>query len=496
MIDLPYSLYTAAQCRAIDQAAIQQGAARGIVLMKQAARAALRVARAHWQGQKPMVVLCGGGNNGGDGYVLAALAAASGAWVQVYWVQNPQSLSGDAALAYAFACQEGVLIQAFNTQQPPLLPEGALLIDALLGTGLTGELRPDYAAAIGWLNATGQPILALDVPSGLCATTGAGLGAWVRADACVTFVALKQGLLTGFGPEACGALYFDDLNIAPAFYPQAPLQRTDWARESLGLPERSACAHKGHSGHALVIGGDYGYGGAALMACEAALKVGAGLVSLATHEQHITASLVRQPEVMAKAVRNGLELLPSLARASVVAIGPGLGQSAWSQQLLQAVLAQQKPAVWDADALNLLAELPPPSEPKPQWLLTPHPGEAARLLGWPLARVQANRFEAVQALQQRYGAVVVLKGAGTLIAGPEGVFVANVGNAILASGGTGDVLTGLLAGLMAQGLSPLDAARIGVCLHGAAAEALALQQGLRGWTATDLLPALKGLLNG
>ncbi len=495
MLQLPHNLYTCAQTRSIDQAAIQQGGIRGIVLMKRAARAALRVLVERWPAHGPIALLCGSGNNAGDGYLLAGLAKSQGLSVAVWHAQDPALLQGDAQLAYAFACQEQVVMAPFDNQQPPQLPADAVVVDALLGTGVVGPVRPAFATVIGWINCCGLPVLALDLPSGLCGDTGAELGSAVIATASVCFVALKQGLLTARGPALCGDLYCENLDIPANFYPAPAVQRIDLMSQITHLPKRSADAHKGQSGHVLVLGGDQGFGGAALMAAEAALVTGAGLVSLATQPEHVLASLVRRPEVMALGVRNGAEAAPALARASVLAIGPGLGRGPWGQQLLQAALTFQLPMVVDADALNLLAEQPAPRATRANWILTPHPAEAGRLLGVTTAQIQADRFAAVRALQAKFGGVVLLKGAGTLIADAAGAVLANVGNAGLATAGSGDMLTGIIAGLLAQGMAPSAAARLGVCLHGGAAELFAEQEGLRGLIATDLLPALKVLMN-
>ncbi|HET8711026.1 MAG TPA: NAD(P)H-hydrate dehydratase, partial [Spongiibacteraceae bacterium] len=265
------------------------------------------------------------------------------------------------------------------------------------------------------------------------------------------------------------------------------------------LASRPRSAHKGNYGHVLVIGGDHGMAGAVAMASQAAARTGAGLVSCATRAEHIAALVARCPEVMAHAVNSLSELEPLLGRATAIVIGPGLGQSAWAEQMLygvwQHIQAKPLPVLVDADALNLLADgsiIPQPHYAK--WVLTPHPGEAARLLGCTNAEIQRDRFAAVAALQQRFGGVVVLKGAGSLIAAPDGIIVANYGNPGMATGGMGDVLSGIVGGLLAQGIAPGRAAALAVCLHGCAGD-LAAQAGERGLLATDLLAHLRGLLN-
>lgn len=481
---LPQGLYPAAVVRAIDAAAIAAGTP-GVVLMKRAARCALNQIINRYP-KASLWVLCGGGNNGGDGYVLAGLARAKGLEVRVYCSSEPATLTGEAAEAFSFALQERVSVYPVD-QLPLEVPEGLVIVDALLGIGLNGPVRAQIAQLIDRLNSLPVPKVALDIPSGLCADTGQILGAAVIAELTVCFVALKPGLLTGSGPALCGELVFDDLAIAPEYYPQAPITRVDFPICRGLMPKRARDAHKGSSGHVLVVGGDLGMGGAALLCSEAALKTGAGLVSLATRAEHLTASLVRHPEIMAKNVNNAADLARLIAKASVLALGPGLGQQPWGQQLYQAALASGKPIVLDADGLNLLALATAGLNCPQPCVITPHPAEAARLLGVTTAQVQQDRVAAARALVAKTGAVVVLKGAGSIVASAGQVFIATVGNPMLATAGSGDVLCGLIAGLLAQGLKPLDAALLGVCLHGALADTLVARSGPYGHSAGDLV---------
>lgn len=333
---------------------------------------------------------------------------------------------------------------------------------------------------------------AVDIPSGLHADNGARLGVAVCADLTVTFIALKLGLLTGDGPALSGELQFDDLQGDARLLLQAPsvAQRLD----SANLPRlnaRSPVAHKGQFGHLLVVGGDLGMGGAALLCADSALRAGAGLVSLATRPEHVAASLVRRPEVMCAAIASANQLLALSERADVCVVGPGLGQGAWSRSLLSAVCGLDVPQVWDADALNLLAagQVIAPG----QGVLTPHPGEAARLLGSDTTSVQADRPAAARALAQRFGLVVVLKGAGSLIASPDGrLALCDRGHPAMAGAGLGDVLAGLIGALLAQGLAAYDAACLAVWLHARAGEVLAAQG--RGLAAGDLPCTIRQLL--
>jgi NAD(P)H-hydrate epimerase len=345
------------------------------------------------------------------------------------------------------------------------------------------------------INASSHPVLAIDIPSGLNADSGQPLGAAVVANATVTFIGMKQGLLTGAAPDYCGRLYFSNLDVPQTVYDSVSPSARRVTRTQLmdRLGPRPRTAHKGHFGHVLIIGGDAGYVGAARMAAEAAARVGAGLVSVATRRVHASALATSFPVAMSHGVESAAELNALLPRASVVAIGPGLGRSDWALGLLAQVLESPLPAVVDADALNLLA-----AEPcmRQDWILTPHPGEAARLLQTNTTAIQADRFAAALNIQKCCGGVCVLKGAGTVIAATGGqLSVCDSGNPGMSSGGIGDVLTGVIAGLLAQGLNLDDAARLGVCLHAEAGDRAAEVGGERGLIATDLMPWLSRLAN-
>ena len=492
---LPSRLYRAEQTRVLDHCAIHKHGIRGITLMRRAAQAALDKLLTHWPDTRSLSVWCGTGNNGGDGYVLAGLAKRRGLSVQLIQVGDAQKLKGDALLAKNWAQDEGVQLTPWSVLTSI---KGQLLVDALLGTGLVGDVREPFTQAIQQINLYPAATVALDIPSGLCSDTGAILGGVVRADLTVSFVGLKQGLLTGAGPGCCGVLEFDGLALPEEAFSsiEHSSQRIDSQLPEQYLMPRSRSAHKGLFGHVLVLGGNIGMGGAAIMAAEAASRAGAGLVSLATRPEHVQAALVRCPEIMTLGVDNGHDITASLKRASVLVIGPGLGTDAWSEQLLREALASGQPLVVDADALNLLCSghfsLPQNSN----WIITPHPGEAARLLGTSSHTVQCNRFDAARALQKKLNATVVLKGAGTLICHDQKspFDLCSAGNPGMATGGMGDILSGILGGVLAQGFALHDAARIGVCLHAVAADRAAID-GERGMRASDLLPWIQHLAN-
>lgn len=497
MAKLPLALYTASQVRELDRITIEDHGIPGLVLMKRAGRAILNALLARWPDPSAITVYCGAGNNGGDGYIVAALARRKGIAATVIQVAPGMRLKGDARAAMEYALVEQVPMVAWADAETP---SDGVIVDALLGIGISGEVRGDSAAAIAAINASHLPVVAVDIPSGLCADSGAALGTSVQADLTVSFIGLKRGLCTAHGPAACGELLFDDLAVPETVYQRlAPsLARLDWQLLSSELTPRRADAHKGLFGHVMVIGGDTGYGGAVAMAAEAALAVGAGLVSVATRPEHVAAVLARCPEVMAVGVASGQSLEPWLERPTVLVIGPGLGRSPWSEQMLQKAAASGLPMVVDADALNIVAEgRVAASADTRDWLITPHPGEVARLLGITNAQVQSDRFAALEQLGSRFRGPVILKGAGTLVAVPgEVTGLCPYGNPGMSVGGMGDVLSGVLGGLLAQGLAPGLVARLGTCAHSLAADLAVAQGGERGLRATHLLSPLRALLNG
>jgi len=497
---LPGECYTAAQVRELDALAIAQGDDNdGYELMSRAGEAAFACLLERWPEEGSVCVFAGPGNNGGDAYVLAALACHHGLDVVFYTLGDHSQMTEAASKARAMALEAGVEPQAFRGE---LVYEGQVIVDGLLGTGLNKDVAGDFAIAISAINAHLADVLALDLPSGLSADSGRVLGSSIEATLTVTFIGVKQGLLTADGPDVCGEIAFASLAVDPVLYHQVPAncERVSWDRlERLGqrLAPRRGNSHKGLFGHVLVVGGDHGMGGAVAMAVEASGRCGSGLIRCATRSEHVSSILVRRPEAMVRAVESGLELQPLLEKSTVIGCGPGLGQSSWSELLLQQVLNVESPLVLDADGLNLLAS--------PGWkrsfaerdvVLTPHPGEAARLLNTTIEQVQADRFTAARQLAQDYEAVVVLKGQGTLIATPDGkLALCTDGNPGMSCGGMGDVLTGVIAALLAQGLSPWQAARYGVCIHSGAADMAAAENGQRGLLATDLMPYLRELVN-
>jgi len=498
MFETATAIWMPEDVRSLDRTATTAFGIPAYDLMGRAAEAVCAAAGARWPEARRWLVLCGAGNNGGDGYVIARLARRAGRDVQVCALVDPRELKGDAATAWRdFVADGGVTV----TFEPALLAGAGLVVDAILGTGLSRPVSGDLLGVIGAVNAAGRPVVAVDIPSGLDATTGFPNGAAIRADLTVTFVGRKLGLHLGEGPAYAGRVEFADLGIPPAAVERAGLAgqarlRLFTAGDLPGvLPRRVATAHKGNFGHVLVVGGNHGMGGAARLAGEAALRSGAGLVSVATRPAHAALLPLARPELMAHGIATVTDLAPLLARATVVAVGPGLGRDDWARGLLSAVLAARLPLVVDADALNLLA---PADGPRDDWVLTPHPGEAARLLDLPTGEVQRDRLGALAAIRKRWGGTVVLKGSGTLIGGAPGpAWVIATGNPGMATAGMGDVLTGITAALLAQAgtsLPTADIAAAAAFVHGAAGDAAA-GGGQRGILASDLIGHLRPWLN-
>ena len=491
MNTLPRRLYPAASLAELDRRAALQGLPSGL-LMERAGQATFGFIRTRWPESRHWLILAGGGNNGGDGYVVARLARLAGLAVTVAALKPPPPDGPAAAAATAYQGCGGTL-QPLGTS----LPAGVdLVVDALFGIGLDRPLRGRAAEMIGKVNRTSLPVAAVDIPSGVHADTGAVEGAAVLADLTVTFIGLKPGLFTGAGVNHVGRLEFARLGVPEALAAdlQPRAQRIEAGELNLALPARPPGAHKGRFGHVLVIGGERGFAGAPCLAGAAAARTGAGLVSVLTRPEHIAAVVGARPELMAHASADGALPAALLERANVLALGPGLGQSPWSRSLWRAALEASQPLVLDADGLNLLAADP---RRRRGWILTPHPGEAARLLETTVGAIEADRIRSVQRLVERFEATVVLKGAGSLVLSPgeDPPWLCDRGNPGMASGGMGDALTGVIAALLAQGLGAPVAARLGVWIHACAGDRAAARGGPRGLLAGDLIDELRAVVN-
>ncbi len=477
-------LYSTAQIRAIEQAAFA-GVIASDALMQEAGTAAFAVLRESWPEARRLLILCGTGNNGGDGYVIARLAKEAGLDVTLIALDAPKT--ADALAMASAARQAGVTPQPWSG----VLPDTDVIVDALLGIGLNSPLRGPVAEMVAAVNRSGLPVLAVDLPTGIDADTGAVWGDAISANITVTFLGDKPGLLTGEGASHAGRRIVKSLRLPASCYPEQPLGRC-LSDADLRFPARTRNSHKGDFGHVLVIGGDQGMGGAGIMAAEAALRAGAGRVTLATHPDHVAAMLARCPAVMVRGIHHPAELEPLLVQASVIIVGPGLGRHSWGQRLWQAVQSVPVPQIVDADGLYWLAQSAP--SPRADRILTPHPGEAATLLGEKTADVQRDRIAAIRRLAARFGGIPVLKGAGTLLASGDALALCPFGNPGMATAGMGDVLAGVTGGLVAQFGANFETVSRAVLAHALAGDKAAVE-GQRGLMATDLLPWVRECVN-
>ena len=512
-------IVTAEQMRELDQRASEEFGVPSIVLMENAGLRTFDIVYRMLDdvNGRQAAIVCGRGNNGGDGFVVARHLHQIGVSVQVLLVGRADEIKGDARINLEIAKKSGIPIEEVTEigQVCMALARSDLVVDALFGTGIKGEITGLPGEIIDAINDSGRPVVAVDLPSGLDSDTGQICGRCVRADQTVTFGLPKIGLAVYPGAALAGRVHVAEIGIPEKAFQTAGIRTFVTAEEDVRwrLPERPPDAHKGTFGHAAVIAGSVGMTGAAAMTSEAAVRVGAGLVTLGIPESLNDILEVKVTEVMTvpmpetdarsfsrAAVQRALNLIH---RCDAAAVGPGLGRNpetvAFVHELLPLI---EKPMVIDADGLNAVAEdVSVLGKLKVPAVLTPHPGEMARLMsgerdarveaGTSISAIQSNRLRVAQDAAERFGAVVVLKGAATVIASPDGeAWINPSGSVAMASGGTGDVLTGALVGFLAQGLSPLDAAICAAYIHGRAGELAAREIGEAGAAAPDLLPRL------
>jgi len=440
---------------------------------------------------------CGPGNNGGDGYALAALATAAGLDARAIAVTDPAGLRGAAAAAFNLARTARVAVGGLASAGDAGF-EPDVVVDALLGTGLTRAPGGNIATAVAAINAASVPVLALDIPTGLNSDSGLVSGAAVEAEATVTFVGLKAGLFLGSGPQLRGQLEFAGLDLPEAIYAGAPalLKRCDTSDLAGLFRPRSRTSHKGLNGRVLIVGGARGMAGAARLAAEAALRVGAGLVHAAVATDSVAQVMAGRPEIQCRGIDGPDDVADLVANADVIVVGPGLGREPWGERLAAALLGARHPLVVDADAINFLAGHP---QRRHDWVLTPHPAEAGRLLGKTAAAVQSTRAITVRELAQRYGGIAVLKGACSLIAQDDETStncpsVCDYGNPGMATAGMGDVLAGVVAAAIGQFGFSRQSIEAAVVAHALAGDDAA-RDGERGLLASDLLPHLRRRVN-
>lgn len=483
-------IYQTAQIREFENLAETRFGISGTMLMERAAEAAFDFLLRRFPNAKKIIVFCGSGNNGGDGYVLATLLKERGLHVSLVHVGALTKLTPATLSAYERSKALNIPILPFSEEED--YSHADLIVDAICGIGLKGNLRKETVVVIEKIARTQLPVFSLDVPTGIDADTGHLLGTAISATATMTFIGLKLGLLTGRGIAYTGELALNSLQLPSDLfaYVEPVAEKITLNAYQKYLKPRPRDWHKGLSGHVLVIGGEQGFTGAARMAGLAALRSGAGLVSLATHPDEI----ITNPELMCHTVKEAKTLDSLVAKADVIVIGPGLGQTDWSKMIWDYVMSLgfEIPMVVDADGLNWLAKT---EQFNNNWVLTPHPGEAARLLNETTETVQKDRLTSLTAINKRYGGVTILKGAGSLILSPNSrPALCDKGNPGMSSAGMGDVLSGILGGFIAQGIPLGDAAKLSVCLHAAAGD-LAAKEGERGMVATDLMPFIRRLSN-
>ncbi len=484
-----YPVFSRQQIRELESSAIEQHGFKSYDLMQRAGKAAFMFIREHYPEAKRILLIAGGGNNAGDGYILARLIHNADIECYTMPVVPITELHGDAMRAQNdYAIHGGRDVDYSDT-----LPECDLIIDALFGTGLTRTVENEFADTINAINRTPTPVVSLDIPSGLSADTGNPMGPTVSANTTLTFIGLKSGLITGESQNYTGKVGVDTLDLPAAIIDNAEKLGTSISQSlpTQLLPARKQSGYKNLYGHVLVVGANVGYPNAARLAGEAAARTGAGLVSVACHPDNVAAIASGCGSLMVKAIHQPRNLADLINKADVILIGPGLGQDKWAQKVFARVIETRKPLVVDADALRLLGNNPSKCD---HWILTPHPGEAAQLLACNTEEIQLNRVSSTLAIQEQYAGISVLKGSGTLTCHEQQLNFCTSGNVSLATGGTGDVLAGIISSLIAQGISLEDAASGGVMLHGLAAELIS-KHGTRGVLAEDLFPAIYKLVN-
>lgn len=497
---------TSEEMRNIDMQTIQEIGIPGVVLMENAGLGVVHAISERWDCPIAVSIFVGRGNNGGDGLVVARHLANRGYDVKTYVMAEPEKFTGDALVNLQIARNMHLLMEFILSEEQleahkERIAASDLLVDAIFGTGLKGAVRGFAASVIEFINSTGLPVVAIDLPSGLDANTGKVEGPCIRADLTVTMALPKRGLLLYPGADFVGELKVADIGFPGQVVDSQNIsvnlvQESDAARL---IPSRPRDAHKGTFGKVLVLAGSLGFTGAAAMASEAALRVGAGLVTLGIPRSLNPIMAVKLTEVMTRplpetealtlAASTYDDILKLISDADVVAIGPGISRNPETASLVQNLCKEmQKPKVIDADGLNALSENREILKNLgPKTILTPHPGEMARLMGCPISHIQSDRIGIAQNFAKENGLVLVLKGAPTVTADPQGsVYINSTGNPGLASGGTGDVLTGAIAGFLAQELDITDAAILGVYVHGLAGDLAAMARGEAGMLAGDV----------
>lgn len=484
-IELNRALYLTGQTRELDRLAIEEFGTPGLVLMERAGRSAFGKILQRFPGAERVVVMCGPGNNGGDGYVVARLMHQIG--VQAVIVRTSEPKTEDAKAVCEAYLEAGGTIEK---DAIAFISCADLIVDALLGAGLTRAPAEPFSDLINAANENHCACVAIDLPSGLSGDTGHAFDPTIQADCTVTFIGKKLGMYTADGEACCGDRIYESLDIDPEVY-----RRVEPAAHILVAPSmapRPANSHKGDYGNLVIAGGDYGMLGAVLLAGKAALRSGAGLVTIASHEHHLDQPALNQPELMSDVYEQPGHCEELFQAADAIVIGPGTKENDWGKNLFDTTCQYQLGRVIDAGGLRLLAN----SRAKKfdRQILTPHPGEAAALLNTNSTDIQRDRVAAALNISKQYGGICVLKGAGTVIAGKGLVRICDRGNPGMASAGMGDVLSGIAGTLLAQGMTPMEAACAAVWLHSESADRATLALSQPSLLATDVINSLSNVI--
>lgn len=497
MDSLPYQMFTTSEIRNIERFHATTSGGDCYDLMRLAGRALVNEIKRRAPHSKLVWIFVGGGNNGGDGYAAASELISQGLGVRVFASGAPHENS-EARRACGDFISKGGIVETLLPERSDPRPD--VIIDALLGSGVRSSPRPPIDEWIMFINSSRAQVISADIPSGLNADTGCAMGECVRADSTVCMLALKPGLFTGEAVDYCGQVVCDPLGIdIKAFSDRKltgglPLTRQSYTDILPDLPQRLRSCNKGDNGKVLIIAGGRGMGGAAAIAGTGALRAGAGLVKVACDPSNVQMLCSIHPELMTVDFNDDEAVKKALAWCDTVAIGPGLSVRQRSEDLVHMVLSSGRDCVFDADALNILSQ--GQREARTNRIITPHPAEAARLLGCTVQEIEQDRLTAARQLQSVYGGVVLLKGAGTVIADGRGVTVISGGSPALASGGMGDLLTGIIAALCAGELTQKQAAVFGACIHARAGEIAEGEYGAAGTLPTDLEESIRRLVNG
>lgn len=478
---LDRALYRTDQTRELDRLAIEEFGTPGLTLMERAGRRAFDQIMRRYPDAERVVVMCGPGNNGGDGYVVARLMRQIGVEVAVVRTSEPKTPDATAVCDTYLKAGGGIEENALE-----VIACADLVIDALLGAGLTRAPSAPFAGLIQAANRNTCPCVAIDLPSGLSGDTGQAFEPTIDATCTVTFIGKKLGMFTADGETVCGERLYESLDVDPEVF-----RRVTPAAEILAAPAfaaRKSNSHKGNYGDLVIAGGDHGMMGAVLLAGRAALRTGAGLVTIASRENHLDQPALCQPELMSDVYEQSGQCEALFGRANAMVIGPGTRENAWGRDIFTATTQIDCARIIDAGGLRVLATT------KTDWcdnqVLTPHPGEAAALLQCSAAEIQQDRVAAATAIHEQFGGVCVLKGAGTVIVGEDSVRICDRGNPGMASAGMGDVLSGVIGALLAQGMTPMEAACAGVWLHAESADRAAAVTGQPALLASDVIDGL------